>query len=180
MPPELTEYLDLLKGIPFVRSVSVDKRQHKNGDFRIDASLKVRTPTGSEQLYCEVKSSNMSHELAAQVVGLARQVHPLLVLAPIIGAGIGEFLVENKINFVDSRGNCYLNLGDRYVARIQGQRGEQLPTASALRTPSYQVLFTILAEPSLLSAPVPALAVPPTATIVPKGTASCATRAWEN
>lgn len=158
MPPELTGYLDLLKGIPFVRAVSVDKRQHENGDFTIDALLKVRTPTGSEQLYCEVKSSNMSRELAAQVVGLARQIHPLLVLAPIIGAGIGDFLVENKINFVDLRGNCYLNLGDRYVARIQGQRGEQQATARALRTPSYQVLFTILAEPSLLSAPVRALA----------------------
>jgi hypothetical protein len=158
MPPELTGYLDLLKGIPFVRSASVDKRQHKNGDLSIDALLKVRTPTGIEQLYCEVKSSNMSRELAAQVVGLARQIHPLLVLAPIIGAGIGDFLVENKINFVDLRGNCYLNLGDRYVARIQGHRGEQQPTARALRTPSYQVLFTILAEPSLLSAPVRALA----------------------
>jgi len=120
--------------------------------------LKVRTPTSIEQLYCEVKSSNMSRELAAQVVGLARQIHPLLVLAPIIGAGIGDFLVENEINFGDLRGNCYLNLGDRYVARIQGQRGEQQPTARALRTPSYQVLFTILAEPSLLSVPVRALA----------------------
>ena len=158
MPPELTGYLDLLKGIPFVRSVSIDKKQHKKGDLIIDALLKVRTPTGSEQLYCEVKSSNMSHELAMQVVGFARHIHPLLVVAPIIGAGIGDFLVENKINFVDLRGNCYLNLGDRYVARIQGQRGEQHPTARALRTPSYQVLFTILAEPSLLSAPVRALA----------------------
>jgi hypothetical protein len=72
--------------------------------------------------------------------------------------GQGDFLVENKINFIDLRGNCYLNLGDRYVARIQGQRGQQQPTARALRTPSYQVLFTILAEPSLLSAPVRALA----------------------
>jgi len=49
-------------------------------------------------------------------------------------------------------------LGDRNVARIQGQRGEQQPTARALRTPSYQVLFTVLAKPDLISAPVRTLA----------------------
>jgi hypothetical protein len=43
---------------------------------------------------------------------VGRQIHPLLVAAPIIGAGIGDFLVQNDINFVDRRGNCYLNLGN--------------------------------------------------------------------
>lgn len=63
-----------------------------------------------------------------------------------------------NVNFIDRRGNCYLNLGDRYVAQIQGKKGEPQPTARALRTPSYQVLFTMLAEPKLTSSPVRALA----------------------
>src|SRR5512147_251472 len=117
MAAEIASYIELLRAIPFVRSVAIEK-QHKHGDLRVDAVLKVRTPTSTEQIYCEIKSSNVSHELAGQLVGLARQIRPLLVAAPIIGAGIGDFLAENNINFVDRRGNCYLNLGDRYVARI--------------------------------------------------------------
>jgi len=157
MAAEIAGYLELLRSIPFVRSVAIEK-QPKHGDLRVDAVLKVRTPTSTEQIYCEIKSSNVSHELAGQLIGLARQIRPLLVAAPIIGAGIGDFLAENNINFVDRRGNCYLNLGDRYVARIQGKSGEPQPTARALRTPSYQVLFTVLAEPDLISAPVRTLA----------------------
>jgi hypothetical protein len=155
MTAEIAGYLEHLRAIPFVRAVAIEK---KHGDSRVDAVLKVRTPTSTEQLYCEVKSSNLSRELAAQIIGLARQIHPLLVAAPIIGAGVGDFLVEHNVNFVDRRGNCYLNLGDRYVARIQGKSGEPQPTARALRTPSYQVLFTVLAAPDLISAPVRTLA----------------------
>jgi hypothetical protein len=158
MAAEIAGYIELLRTIPFVRSVAIEKKQPKHDDLRVDAVLKVRTPTSTEQLYCEVKSSNVSHELAAQVTGLARQIQPLLVAAPIIGAGIGDFLVKNNINFIDGRGNCYLNLGDRYVARIQGKSGEPQPTARALRTPSYQVLFTVLAQPDLIAAPVRTLA----------------------
>lgn len=158
MTSEITDYLELLRTIPFVRSVAVEKKQRKHGDLRVDAVLKVRTPTTTEQLYCEVKSSNVSHELAGQIITLGRNIHPLLVAAPIIGGGIGDFLVQNDINFVDRRGNCYLNLGDRYVARIQGKSGEPQPTARALRTPSYQVLFTVLANPDLIAAPVRTLA----------------------
>jgi hypothetical protein len=156
---DLVDYLDRIKNVPFVRSVSVDKQRVNVGGVQVDALLSIKTPTGKERLYCEVKTSNMSNELAAQVVALSRRVHPLLVAAPIIGAGTGDLLAENKISFLDLRGNCYLNLGDRYVARIQGQRGERRATAKALRTPSYRVLFALLVEPSLLSAPVRTLAV---------------------
>jgi hypothetical protein len=155
---EIADYLELLRAIPFVRSVAIEKKQLKHGDLSVDAILKVRTPTSTEQLYCEAKSSNVSHELAGQIIALGRNIRPLLVAAPIIGGGIGDFLVENDINFVDRRGNCYLNLGDRYVTHIQGKSGEPQPTARALRTPSYQVIFTVLARPDLISAPVRTLA----------------------
>jgi hypothetical protein len=158
MLPKLDAYLERLQAVPFVRSVSVEKDEVEVGGVRVDAVLTIRTPTGKEKIHVEVKTSNMSREMAAQVVTLGHQVKPLLVVAPIIGGGVGELLAENNVSFIDLRGNCHIDLGGRYVARIQGQRGERPTAARALRTPSYQVLFTVLADPSLISAPVRTLA----------------------
>lgn len=158
MASKLDAYLERLKTVPFVRSVSVDKDEVKVGGVRVDAVLTIRTPTGKEKVYAEVKTSNMSREMASQIITLARDVKPLLVAAPVIGGGVGDLLTENNVSFIDLRGNCHIDLGGRYVAQVQGQRGERPTTARALRTPSYQVLFTVLAEPALLSAPVRTLA----------------------
>lgn len=158
MIPKLDAYVERLRAVPFVRAVSIDEAPVQVGKHRLDALLLIQTPTGQEKLFIEVKSSNMSREMAAQVATLVRDVQPLIVAAPVIGSGIGDFLAENNTSFVDLRGNCHLDLGGRYVARIQGRSGDQPTTARALRTPSYQVLFTVLAEPKLISAPVRTLA----------------------
>lgn len=158
MVPKLDAYLERLRAVPFVRAVSVEKEEVQVGKHRVDALVVIRTPTGKEKVYVEVKTSNMSREMAAQAVTVARDVQPLIVAAPVIGAGIGDFLADNHTSFVDLRGNCSIDLGGRYMARIQGQAGERPTSARALRTPSYQVLFTVLAEPTLISAPVRTLA----------------------
>ena len=158
MPAQLDDYLEHVRKIPFVRGISVEKGPVTKGNVKVDAQLSIKTPTGRERVYCEIKTSNLSNELAAQIVTLARRIQPLLIVAPVIGSGVGDFLAENKTSFIDLRGNCYLNLGDQYIARIQGQRSEHRATAKALRTPSYQVLFTVLAEPALISTSVRALA----------------------
>lgn len=158
MRPRIAPYLERLRAVPFVRSVSAVKEQVQVGDVCVDALLVIKTPTGTERLYCEVKSSNLSRELAAQVASWGKAVKPLLVAAPVIGGGVGDFLAENDTNYVDLRGNCHIDLGGRYVAHVQGQRGERSARAKALRNPSYQVLFTVLAQPSLIGVPVRALA----------------------
>lgn len=158
MASKLDAYVERLEALPFVRSVSVDKDEVKVGGVRVDAVLTIRTPTGKEKVYAEVKTSNMSREMASQIITLASDVKPLLVAAPIVGGGVGDVLAENNVSFVDLRGNCHIDLGGRYVARIQGQRGERPTAPRALRTPSYQVLFTVLADPSLISTPVRKLA----------------------
>jgi len=158
MHSKLDAYLEHLRALPFVRAVSVNKEQVQVGEHRVDARIAIRTPTGVEKVYVEIKGSNMSREMAAQVASLAQSIHPLLVAAPVIGSGVGDFLVQNNTSFVDLRGNCHIDLGGRYIARIQGQAGERPVTARALRTPSYQVLFTVLAEPTLISTSVRALA----------------------
>jgi hypothetical protein len=154
MRPKLAPYLERLRALPFVRSIEVVKENVKVGGVHVDALLAIKTPTGKKRVFCEVKSSNMSHELAFQAVALLRDVRPLIVAAPVIGSGVGQLLADNGASFVDLRGNCDLDLGGRYIARIQGRSGEKTNGARALRTPSYSVLFAVLADPSLISVPV--------------------------
>ena len=158
MAASLTSYLEHLKALPFVKSVSVVKERVRLRNDTVDAVLSIGTPSGKSRIYCEIKASNLSNELAAQAVELGHRVHPLLVASPVIGSGIGEFLTANETNFVDLRGNCYLNLDGRYVARIQGRAGVTTVPSRSLRTPAYQVLFALLADPSLLAASVRTLA----------------------
>ena len=158
MPRELSPYLERLQTLPFVRSVSVEKEQAEVGGERVDALLRIKTPTGTERLYCEVKTSNLSQEQAARLVAMGRRVKPLLVASPVIGAGVGDFLAANAVCFLDLRGNCYVDLGGRYVARIEGKRGEPPVVSGPARLPAYQVLFTVLADTTLLSATVRKLA----------------------
>ena len=158
IPPRLEAYLERLRRVPFVRSITVAKHGVKIDHEEVDAILTIKTPTTSERVYCELKTSNMSNALAAQTVALAKKLKPLLVAAPIIGEGTGDFLAAHEVSFVDMRGNCYLDLGSRYVARIQGQRGNRPAPTRGLRVPSYQVLFAVLAESSMISSPLRTLA----------------------
>jgi hypothetical protein len=153
----LEPYLERLRALPFVRTIAVE-RSVQARELDVDASLKLKTPTGTERVFCELKTTNLSHALAARAVTLGQQVQPLLVAAPVIGTGVADFLVANDINFVDLRGNCYINLDGRYIARMQGLRAERAPTPGAPRLPSYFVLFTVIADPALLSATVRTLA----------------------
>jgi len=159
MRPNVAPYLERLRAVPFVRNVAVEKEQVQVGGVTVDALLTIETPSGTERIYFEVKSSNLSRELSGQVASWGKAVKPLLVAAPIIGGGVGDFLAENDISYVDLRGSCHIDLGGRYVARIQGQRGGRSTIAKALRTPSYRVLFAVLARPSLIGVPVRTLAV---------------------
>ena len=158
MRPTLDAYVDHLRALPFVRDVTVAESDAWRGRYRVDAVLRVATPTGERLLAVEMKGSNFSRGMVDQAIVLKREVDNLLVVAPVIGAGMGELLVKHGVNFIDLRGNCYLDLGGEYVAHVVGRGGPTPAPPRALRAPSYQVLFALLAEPSLVSVSERALA----------------------
>ena len=60
---------------------------------------------------------------------------------------------------VDRAGNCFVQLGQHSVARIQGRAHDSQKSGDrALRAPSYRVLFALLADSNLLNASVRDLA----------------------
>ncbi len=160
-PSELQPYLARLRALPFVRDVRVMRSEV---DQVFDYELELRTESGKQRLLAEVKKSHWSPAMAEQLLSLrasarARDRARLLLLAPSVGRELGDLLERERVAFMDLAGNCYLNLGGKYVARIQGRRGPT-PVAGgkALRAPAYRALFALLAEPSLAGASVRALA----------------------
>jgi hypothetical protein len=82
------------------------------------------------------------------------------LLTPYVSDPMGARLRAAGVSYVDASGNLCLSLAGRdgelqHVALIQGQsRTHARPSDRAWRAESYQVLFTLLAEPSLMGAPV--------------------------
>lgn len=162
-PVALQPYLARLRALPFVQDISVRRAEVKRRAAP-DFELEVQTESGKQHLFAELKKSHVSRAVAEQLLALRSSMRDrdqgrLLLLAPAVGRELGELLEREHVGFMDLAGNCYLDLGGRYVARIQG-RTRSAPSAASkgLRAPAYRALFALLADPSLARAPVRTLA----------------------
>ena len=143
-----------LRKLPFVNAVRVSETV-PHGDTG-DVILELSLADGSQKtLHVEVKASHLSGDAARyQLARYSASPADWLLAAPYVGAPLGESLEEQGINFIDRHGNCYLRIGDHFVARIQGKTPPKPPARSkAMRAAGYQVMFAILAEPELVGAP---------------------------
>ena len=156
---DLRPYLDQLERLPFVREARLQPRSRKATSSRTDATLVVRTPTGTARMHVELIRSHLARETAARLLQRGRMDQEFIVLAPTVGRDLGELLAGNGINFMDLAGNCHIRIDDHYVARMQGKRGAPKPvTDKGLRAPAYRVLFALLCRTSLVDASGRALA----------------------
>jgi hypothetical protein len=147
--------LDQLRRLPFVRDAVIETVPAGGRD----ATIAIKTPVGREVLQCEVKRTQLGRESAQFVVHRFRHGAASLLLAPVVGRELGDFFEQKDVSFVDATGNCYLRLGDRYLARIQGRTApRRRPRDRALRAAAYRALFALLVKPDLVGAPVRAIA----------------------
>jgi hypothetical protein len=147
----LQVYLARLRELPFVRAARVVALS-RTPDLGADADIEIKTPTGAVRLHAELKTSHLGAETAARLLVAQREAPSWILFAPYIGAPLGEQLEAKRINFADRQGNCFLQVGNQYIARIQGRPPpKSSPRAKGLRGPGFQVLFALLAEPELLS-----------------------------
>ncbi len=154
--PALRPYLRHIERLPFVRRVEEVSTVR---DFELDGRIRVTTPTGKVVLPVEVKRTHLTRAIGEHLIRRAGEHPGLLVMAPVVGRELAELFADHGINFVDLAGNCFVQIGEQYIARIQGQRAERRPpTEKVLRAPAYRVLFALLADPELVSASSRALA----------------------
>jgi hypothetical protein len=149
----LRPYLDELEKLPFVTKARVVAKRTGNEPANTDAVVELTTPSGPARLPAELKRSHLSREVAEHLVSVGHHNPGLLVLAPAVGSTLSELFARESINFMDLAGNCHVRVGDRYVARIQGNRALQRePADRGLRAPAGAVLFALIAEPTLVEA----------------------------
>lgn len=155
----LEPYLEQLERLPFVkRAREVSKRSAK-GALVTDALVALTTPAGVKQLPIELKRSHLSRAVAEHLVTVAAHKTGLLVLAPAVGAQLGELFTRENVNFMDLAGNCHVRIGNAFLARVQGQQAVvRAPGARPLRGPAYRVLFALLADRELIHATTRTLA----------------------
>jgi hypothetical protein len=150
------EYLPLLRKLPFVRRVSAVL----GGAREADACLRIRTPTGEHELLVEQKTSFLDRASAEHLVESMAQREPGWVLmAPAISTELGQRLAERRVNFLDLRGNCFIALGEQYLASVEGRQPVAIPARDkSIRAPGYQTLFALLGRPDLIGQPLRAIA----------------------
>jgi hypothetical protein len=143
-----------LRELPFVRRANLRAAKGTR-----DSLVLIYTPNGRHELPCEIHRVHLSQSSAQALVLLAKRRAGTIVLAPAVGREVAQLFEQQGVNFVDSTGNCYLRLSDRYIARIQGRRAPaKSRTDRGLRAPAYRVLFALLVKPELVGASSRAIA----------------------
>lgn len=160
MPPgavqenELSQQcLEHLRALPFVRRASLKAPkapQARTTDF----DLVLETPESRYTLPCEVKRSHVGQDVAQAVLHVAESRPGLVLFAPAVGRDLANTFERAGVNFVDALGNCYVSLGHRYIARIQGRGGaSRKRLGKSLRAPAYRALLALMIRPELIDTP---------------------------
>lgn len=142
--------LEHLRALPFVKRATL--RTHR---ARVGSSLELvlDSPEGRYVLPCDMRRSHLGHEAGQALLHLAEARSGLIVFAPAVGRVLGDAFEHGGVNFVDVAGNCFLRLGDRYIARIQGRRGMSgKRVGKALRAPAYRALLAVMIQRDLIDA----------------------------
>ena len=149
-------YLHHLRHLRGISRIHVSAGHEAHSDQAVDAVLTLQTSAGKFQLAAMEYKSHLSHHAADHVIAARRRrpQHPLLILAPHVGAPLGARLAEAGLNYLDRHGNCHIAVGSLLI-HVEGQKGApQHGADKGLRSAGYQVLFAYLADPTLLDAPL--------------------------
>jgi hypothetical protein len=159
------QYLQHLRGLPFVKQVEVRLHQRAQAAERVDGVVSVKTPQSTHHFDLEIKRSPATYAAIDAVIGrweaghAAKTPRALMLFAPHVGRPLAEYLVGKSINFVDAVGNCHLRIGTSFLALIQGRTAAaRAALGRGIGLSGHLVLFAILAKPELLNTSIRALA----------------------
>ncbi len=148
----LDPYLERLRALPFVTEATVLKSRRPDGSAR----LRLRTPAAKFELAVSLQGRNLDRVSATLLAErIAGGDVPSIVFAPAISEPLGEMFERRGVAFVDRQGNCFVRLGDQYIARVQGRRATRsAPKDRAIRAAGYQVMLALLCANELVRRPL--------------------------
>jgi hypothetical protein len=83
------------------------------------------------------------------------KLEEIMLVVPYVNPSLADYMNSQGLNFIDLAGNCRLAIGKSFYVFIKGKK---LPGGSPYipkaRIAGYLVIFTFLADPSLLNEPV--------------------------
>jgi hypothetical protein len=144
-------HLQHLQDIMFVRDVKVLPAPLPPAD----AVLRVVTINGrTHKLYVEEKKAPFSKTTLSHIVArFAGKEASYVLFAGFVPAALATEMAERNINFIDRNGNCFLRLGDSYVAHVQGRTAVRMVGEKRLHGASVRVVLALAVDESLLQAP---------------------------
>jgi len=125
-------------------------------------TLHLKFGANAARLSFEVGTTrtHLSYPLAAGLIEQARHAPtPWLLFAPYVPGPIGRHLASQHVSYVDTAGNCHIELGLRLIAHVEGKRAVREARSRIRGVASHQLLFALLAEPDLVHAPARTIAL---------------------
>ena len=147
-------YATALREIPFVEEVGFESLSARHsGAWAPDLSVVLHTPRGEVQLLGEVQTSHLTRGVAHGLLSrLGPETGGSIVLATQVGRPMGKLFRDAGLNYLDKSGNCYLRIGDHYIAVVEGRRASRTEGSSGLKAAGARILFALLVEKDLLHA----------------------------
>jgi hypothetical protein len=144
-------------------SIEIEFTSHSDRETGVDGELTVRLAHQgrSERFLIQATGTHLSYALASGFIERARRLpRNSVVFAPYVPGPIGRHLAAHWVSFVDVVGNCHLETKARgLLVHVEGKKASREQSApGAGRLASYQVIFSILAQPDLLKTPLRSIA----------------------
>ncbi|MCP4264392.1 MAG: hypothetical protein GY777_02255 [Candidatus Brocadiaceae bacterium] len=137
-----------------IRFEVVATEQVYNNQLRIDKVLQMEVNNKIFQFCVEIKNSVTKANIGLIVQQMERLPNPLLLVANHINEFMAEHLKENKIEFIDTAGNAYINQPPLYIF-VKGNKPNEkfrnVQQGQAFRPTGLRVIFTFLCYPDFIN-----------------------------
>ncbi len=143
-----------LREVPFVSNIEIEQASD-NAAGRPDFVMRVETPSGTQTLLIEVKSSGQPRQARQAVAQLLRYLNNLpdaygIFVAPYVSERAAAVCKEAGIGYLDLGGNCHLVFDHIFIEKkgIPNQYPEQREQRSLYTPKASRVLRVLLDDPS--------------------------------
>jgi len=145
------------KNVPMQLNVeTLVKQPHYNFNVRPDMELGIKI-NGKEFRYCaEIKNTFTKANILLLLIHKQNLPYPLLLVAKYVNPLVAEKLMNDRIEFIDTAGNAFINQPPIYVF-VKGNRPPETPgeapTNRAFKPTGLKIIYALLCNPGLENKP---------------------------
>ncbi len=134
---------------------ALEKQPRCNFGLHPDMLLGIEINGKKYRYYAEVKNTITKANKMLLLMYKERLPHPLLLVATYINANMADELMNNRLEFIDTAGNAFINLPALYIF-VKGNKPPETPGQAptrAFRPTGLKLIFALLCNPGLENKP---------------------------